>query len=404
MRATGAAVSAREPIWTKGFCLVCFSSFFVFVSMHMLMPVLPAYVRSWGVREGLVGTVTGAFAVSALAARPVVGRELDRRVRKTVYLQGLALLLLAVLSYRWAPGLGTLLAIRIFHGVGFGTASTAAGTIVADLLPSSRRGEGMGYFGMFNSLAMVVAPVTGIYLASHLGYSWLFTSAGGLVAVAALLAMRLPVQPEVGEHTRPSGALLVFEPKAAPASLTALFVALTYSSILTFLQIYAASRGIANIGVFFSVYAAIMVAIRFLAGRLYDRRGPGPVVVPGLALMAAALVLISRAQNLAAFLVAAVIFGLGFGAVHPALQALAVAGVPYSRRGAANATFLSALDIGMGGGAALFGLVAQGIGYAGMYQVAAVGPLAGIGAYWLGRRVFGVPCKAAEATWGGERK
>ncbi|MGB9886958.1 MAG: MFS transporter [Moorellales bacterium] len=374
---------AREPIWTRDFCLVCFSSFLIHISMHMLMPVLPGYVRSWGVGEGLAGAVTGAFAISALATRPVTGRELDRRERRPVYLTGLALFVVAAFAYPWAYNPGSVLGTRVLQGCGFGIVSTAAGTIITDLLPPKRRGEGMGYFGLFNSISTAVAPATGIYLASNLGYYCLFYAAAALAVAALLLAAGLSRGQVVSHRTETYSRLAIFEPGAAPASLVALFVSVAYSSVVTFIQIYASMRGIANVGVFFTVYATVMIAIRSICGRIYDLWGPTPVVAPGLVLMAGSLTLIAHASGLKALIVAAVLLGLGFGAAQPSLQALAVAKVPPTRRGAANANFYSALDIGLGGGSVLFGLVAEMVGYPSMYQTAATVPLGGIGVYLL---------------------
>lgn len=384
----GEGVTARgleARLWTRDFWLISLATFFLFTSFQMVMPTLPKYVQFLGAKESVVGLVTGVFTVSAVLVRPFVGRELDRRGRRGIYIQGLGLFLIAVLAYRWAPTAAIVLFVRFLHGIGWGTTTTAAGTIVTDLLPPSRRGEGMGYYGMFPNLAMAVAPATGLYLLARYDYPLVFYSSALLAALAFLLAMQLRRDDPPAGQDLPAPAL--FEPRALYPSFVTLLMALSYGCVVTFLPIYAEHRGIANIGPFFTVYAVTLMATRPLAGRVYDRYGPHTALVPGLVLLTLALIFLSRAQSLAAFLLAGVFYGLGFGSAQPALQALTVAGVPPSRRGAANATFFSAFDLGIGTGAVLLGLVAQIIGYPGMFLAAAGGVVLALGAYLLFPRV-----------------
>ncbi len=230
---------------------------------------------------------------------------------------------------------------------------------------------------------MILAPAMGIYLSLRLGYFWLFYISGGLAVMAMFLAAQLPVDEKGVNRTEVVSGTMFLEIKALPASLTGLLVALSYSSVITFLQIYANLRGISNVGVFFTVFALTSLLSRPFAGRLYDIHGPAVGVVPGLLLMAVALFLISCAHSIMAFIVAAFVFGLGFGGIHPSLQASAVEGVAPSRRGIAQANFFSALDIGLGAGSMVFGLVAQSLGYAFMYRLAGVTSLGGLGVYWF---------------------
>lgn len=386
MKMTGGRPEQRPALWTRDFWLISLATFFIFTSFQMLMPTLPKYLQFLGAREGIVGLVAGLFSVSALLIRPFIGHELDRRGRRGIYLYGLGFFVLAVLAYRWAPGVWTVFAIRLFHGVAWGMVTTAAGTIVSDIVPPSRRGEGMGYYGMFANLAMAVAPASGLYVLYHYNYPPVFYGSAVLAAVALLLATRL--RHNEPRQDPPSPAAPLYEPRALYPALIALLVTFNYGSVVTFLQLYAEQRGITNIGPFFTVYAVTLMSTRPFAGRLYDRLGPHSVIVPGLALIAVALLFLSQAQSLPVFLVAGILYGLGFGAAHPALQALTVTGVPPSRRGAANATFFSAFDLGIAAGALLLGLVAQVSGYPTMYLTAAGVVLLALATYWLLPRAF----------------
>uniref|UniRef100_A0A7C2K3T5 MFS transporter n=1 Tax=candidate division WOR-3 bacterium TaxID=2052148 RepID=A0A7C2K3T5_UNCW3 len=368
----------------KKFWSVCFSAFFVFISMQMLTPVVPFYLKSWGIEEGLIGIITGSFMISALLIRPIVGWRLDKGSKKKIFLYGLFLFSLAVLFCGLVSNIYLFSIVRILHGVAFGITSTAVVTIISDLLPYSKLGEGMGYFGMFNGLAMTIAPFTGLYLAFHFGYFWLFFISACLPVCSILLVWTLKIESPSYKRqnitfSKERESLLkqkIYEPQAFPASFSILFVSFAYSSIINFLQIYASEKGItSNIGSFFIVYAINMLIMRPIAGKLYDKYGPTFILIPSLILVGVSIFLLSYVRSLLGLIFISFIFGIGFGGVHPTLQALLIASVPPTRRGVANANFYSAMDIGMGGGAMLFGIIAQRLGYINMYRLASIAPL-----------------------------
>jgi MFS family permease len=159
----------------------------------------------------------------------------------------------------------------------------------------------------------------------------------------------------------------VFELRAVGPSLVMFFTNTAFGAVVTFIALYALEKGITNIGPFFTVYAAALALTRPLSGMLSDRLGTDVVVIPGLVLVAASMVLLSYANTLSIFLAAGIIFGLGFGAILPSMQALAVGKVSPNRRGAATGTFFMGFDLGIGAGAVLWGLVSSSIGYSKMY-------------------------------------
>lgn len=368
------------PLWTRDFILLSLANLAVFTGFQMLMPTLPVFVHELTGSDAAIGVVVGIFTVSAVSTRPWVGRELDRRGRKIPLLLGLVVFAAAAALYNAAASIAALLFFRIVHGAGWGTTSTAAGTLAADIIPAARRAEGMGYYGLAGNLAMAVAPALGLYIIGVSGFSTLFWSSAGLGVLAAALVAAINEdfardgEAGVSEPRRSRRQVLaeLFEPSAfAPGGLMFL-VTLTYGSIISFLSLYAAEKGIANIGPFFSVYAVVLMLTRPLAGIIADKKGMGFVVVPGLISVAVAMLLLGAAGTIWGMLVAAVFYAAGFGAVQPALQALTVHLAPTNRRGAANATFFSSFDLGIGLGAFGFGLVAQHWGYATMYYVASL--------------------------------
>ena len=136
-----------EKIWTRNFLFILISNFFIFLGFQMTIPTIPLYVEKMGGNEQLMGLVVGIFTFSALLIRPYAGLAVDSKGRKKLYLFGLAVFVISVGSYGLIQSLLLLFMMRIVQGLGWGFSTTASGTIVTDLVPPRRRGEGMGISG-----------------------------------------------------------------------------------------------------------------------------------------------------------------------------------------------------------------------------------------------------------------
>lgn len=369
-----ASEAGQERLWTKNFILIILANFIIFFGFQMLMPTIPVYAEKLGGSQSEAGLVMGIFAVSAVLIRPFAGRAIDIYGRKVIFLLGLGVFFISVLAYNWLPTVLLLMAFRLIHGFGWGASSTAAGTIAADTIPRQRLTEGMGYYGLASDIAMAVAPAYGLFLTGRYGFPSLFFSSGAAILMAMVLAFLISYR-RVPQTNR--AARTVFLEKAAfRPSLLMFFVTLTFGAIVSFLALYASQLGIANIGIFFTFYALALMLSRPLFGRLADRRGFDIVMIPGILAILVAMFLLYRAeaysQPLTLLLLAAVIYGLGFGAVQPSLQAMAVLNVAFNRRGAANGTFYSAFDLGIGLGSGIGGVIADVWGYSAMYLAATI--------------------------------
>ncbi len=359
------SVANQEKLWTRNFLLICLSNLATFMGFQMLMPTLPVYVDFLGGKESEIGLVIGFFTISAVIIRPVAGMGVDTYGRKGVYLLGLLVFVFSCLVYNWTDTIPLLLLVRFLHGFGWGTSSTAAGTIATDVIPKQRLGEGMGYYGLAGTIAMAVAPAAGLYLIHEFSFPVLFYASTGLAALALILGSLIHYRKTPAAQAQTKGAF--FEKSAFRPSLVTFFVTMSYGSVVSFIALYAAEKGIANIGIFFTVYAVTLALTRPVSGMLLDRKGYDVVVYPGMVAIAAAMLLLSRAESLGMFLLAGVFYGLGFGSVQPGMQALTVHDEAFHRRGAANGTFFSAFDLGIAVGALLWGAVSQAVGYSRMY-------------------------------------
>jgi predicted MFS family arabinose efflux permease len=363
--------SSNQRLWNRDFTLLFASSLLVWCSFFFLMPTLPVYiVEHLHGAPAQIGLISSALTVSAIVGRPLAGYALDRWGRRSIQLGFLVLFCVAMFSYHLASSLWILVAIRLFHGLPFGGATTAASTVAADLTPEHRRGEGLGYFGLSTNLAMAVGPGIGLALMGLGSFSNLFTAAG-LVALAAVLLGWLVRYPTIRNPSAKFSLASLIERRVGWLSIGTALTYAGYGGIVTFITLYAADRGIAHPAWFFTAYALGLVLSRPLSGRLFDRRGPNWIVAVGLALLCSSYCTLGWWPTETGYLVAAGLLGLGFGTIGPTLFAMAVNLVPADRRGAANATVGTAIDVGIGGGSNIFGAVAQATGsYPAMFLAA----------------------------------
>ena len=355
---------AQPQLWSRDFILIMTISLSAFLGFQMLMPTLPVYAKELGGSDAIAGLVIGIFALTALVARPLSGYALDHFGRKKLLMAGLVVFGGSAVAYHGAATLGLLLFIRSFHGFGWGISSTAASTTATDLIPRQRLGEGMGYYGLSGTLSMAVAPAAGLWIMQEWGFSTLFSVAAVMVVVGLVLAgwIHYPPVPLAGRRS----FSLVEKTALMPATVM-FFLTMTYGSIVSFLALYAQQQNIGNVGSFFFVYAAALLVTRPFAGRLSDRIGFDLLILPGIVCVMAAMAVIALSHTLLGLLAAAMLYGFGFGAVMPCLQALSVMNTPPDRRGGANGTFFTGFDLGLGLGSVIWGAVAQIIGYGAMF-------------------------------------
>ncbi|MFD1851992.1 MFS transporter [Oceanobacillus bengalensis] len=362
-----------EPgkIWTRDFFLICMANFFVFLSFQMTLPTIPLFVKELGGGDQLVGAVVGIFTFSALLIRPFAGHALESKGRGFVYLLGLSIFILSIGTYALVASIVFLFIMRIVQGVGWGFATTAGGTIATDIIPANRRGEGLGYFGLSGNIALAFGPSLGLTLAGVISFSQLFTICTVIAVLAILLASKIHYKKvEKLEEKTTTLKLDIFEKSAIEPSILLLFITVTFGGIATFLPLHTIEKGITGIQLYFLVFAIFLMISRTFAGRLYDKKGHQYIFLPGALLIFFAMILLAWLPNTGVLLIAAAMYGLGFGSVQPALQAWAVEKALSNRKGMANATFFSSFDLGVGIGAIAFGQIAF-LGYEMIYFASA---------------------------------
>ncbi|WP_047983902.1 MFS transporter [Ornithinibacillus californiensis] len=362
----------QEKIWTRDFILICLANFFIFFGFQMTLPTLPLFVKELGGSDQLIGVIVGIFTFSALVLRPYAGHALETKGRQFVYMIGLAVFVISIGSIAFIASIGFLIVMRIVQGVGWGLSTTATGTIATDIIPASRRGEGLGYFGLSGNIALAFGPGLGLALVGKISFTTLFLICAACGLVALLLSSKVRYkQVEKTPDKAVTPRFDVFEKTAIQPSLLVLFITFTFGGIATFLPLHAIEQNVGGIEAYFLVYAAFLFISRTFAGKIYDRKGHLYVYLPGTFMILIAMILLAWLPSTFILLFAAGLYGFGFGTVQPALQAWAVEKAANNRKGMANATFFSCFDLGIGLGALTFGQIAFLFNYSTIYATGA---------------------------------
>ncbi|GGA82698.1 MFS transporter [Ornithinibacillus halotolerans] len=362
----------HEKIWTRDFILICLANFFIFFGFQMTLPTLPLFVKELGGSDQLIGVIVGIFTFSALIFRPYAGHALETKGRAFVYMVGLAIFVLSIGSFAFITSIAFLLMMRVVQGIGWGLSTTATGTIATDIIPASRRGEGLGYFGLSGNIALAFGPGLGLALVGKISFTTLFLLCAAFGLIALILSSRVKYKrvEEIPDKAH-TPRFDIFEKTAIQPSILMLFITFTFGGIATFLPLHAIERSVAGIEAYFLVYAAFLFISRTFAGKVYDKKGHLYVFLPGTMLILIAMILLAWLPSSFILLIAAGLYGFGFGTVQPALQAWAVEKAATNRKGMANATFFSFFDLGIGFGALTFGQIAYLFNYGTIYAVSA---------------------------------
>uniref|UniRef100_UPI003D99C5AA MFS transporter n=1 Tax=Bacillus wiedmannii TaxID=1890302 RepID=UPI003D99C5AA len=321
-----------------------------------------------GGSESQVGFIIGVFTISAVIFRPIVGGLMDRYGRMVFIISGLLFFAITMYFYDWVTGVIFLVVLRILHGISWAVATTSIGTAVTDVIPQSRRGEGMGWYGLAMTLGMALGPVLGLWVIKSFSFHYLFLLCTGLALVAFILALGTKIPAIQHASKKP---ISFFEKTLLPIAIVTFFLSLTFGGITTFLPLFAAKIQV-NAGTFFLVYAVTLTVVRPFTGKVSDKYGEGIIIIPALFTLIAALLVLAMTNGIVGLVITAILYGIGFGSAQPALQVAMIRLASPEKRGIANATFFTAFDLGIGLGSILLGFVSQLMGYQMLFIVCAV--------------------------------
>ncbi len=358
-----------EKLWSKAFVLVGVTNFLLFFAFYELLPILPLYIfEKFHAGATVSGIIISLYTIGALFCRPFAGFLVDSFSRKPLYFVMYFFFTAMFVGYIAAGALLVLGIVRLLHGISFGIASTAGSTIAIDVLPSSRRGEGIGYFGVTTNLAFATGPMTGMFLYESHGANPVIVLSLTLCVIGLLLI--LPIRTKLKPIKKDAAPLSLdrfFLTKAIPQFLNMLFIGCAYGPLTNYVALYARQNHLSGSGYFYALIAVGLISSRLLTGKLIDRGYLTRLVSIGLALVTAAYFLFSLIPDQAVFLLSAFFIGSGLGLVFPGYQTMCVNLARHDQRGTATSTYLTGWDLGIGMGILVGGPLAEAFSYATMF-------------------------------------
>lgn len=383
-----------ESLWTSLFAAIVVATFCLFLVSQGLNSGTTVYLDRIGLPGVIAGLLAAITAVVSACARIFSGHLVDKLGRAAMFFAGAMLLAVGTFLTIFAESVLPLVLCRVIQGVGFALATTATAAMAADILPSRRLGEGIGYYGLGQALAMAVGPLLALSLAAMDPPQALFIglTAVSLVVLALVPFCRYEENPE--KRLPPSSAYRIrwekeardaagergsldinatgtrrgfsrfFEKGALPGTIPMMALAPVFGFGIVFVGLYGGELGVRAPGLFFTLSAASMIAVRLLfsrrLGRANPRRAFGVAAFSGLVCFS---LLLAAPACIALYYLAGLFYGVCLGIGQPLGQSIAVAGIPSERLGAASALYLFSIDAGFGLGALAWGALSDLFGF-----------------------------------------
>ncbi len=378
--------ATQEPLFTTEFGLLTFSHFLNALGYASLI-LLPLYLDHLGADRQTIGTVSAFSATTGLLLRPLAAWSLDVLGRKVTLYWGTALLVSAMLALYWVTDLGWLIyADRLVYGLSMAALFPGYFALAADIVPASRRTEGLALFGIAGLLPLTVNAFVNDLGIDAADLRFFFPAVGCVVAMSALVI--IPIQERPARHTASSyswrqAARALLCRSLWPAWLATTILAALVATMFAFATVAGAKRAIENPAAIWLCYAAGAATIRIVGARLPDRVGTHNLVAPALGLYVLGIVIIANAWDRQTFLIGGTLAGLGHGYSFPVLSSQTVTRAPDAFSGAALSLFTALWEAATLLFTPLLGALADAYGDAVMLTTAAIGATIGLAAWAL---------------------
>jgi len=363
---------AKPRLWNRNFIQCCLSYFLMSFAFYMIMPTMPVYlVEELGIDSSKVGLALSSYTIGLLCVRPFSGYLVDSFSRKPLYLFAFLMFSLLFIGYLFAATVLSVMAVRFVQGGFMGLTSVSGNTITIDVIPSQRRGEGIGFYGLTLNLSMSLAPLVAVSLYDIKGFRILVIVALA-IALTGVMSVLMIHNPEREKVTRPPLSLDRFILiKALPFVPSYLLSAVPYGMVVSFVVLYGKEINVTHPGYFFIFMAIGVGAARLISGKLIDRGKIHHVSVISLIMLVLAFTVFAIFHYPTIFFIMAFIIGIGFGISVPAFQYLFVNVAPHNMRGTATSTYLTSFDLGVGIGMLSAGFISSQFSLATAYLAGA---------------------------------
>lgn len=371
------AAPTSERVITRDFVIVTLSGLFALMGFSSTLPLVPRYVEvELGGSKLEVGLAIGIFSISAILARPLVGRLGDTRGRRFIIVAGTALTAVTVAGHALATSLPLMYLVRLAMGATQGAFFVGTATLVNDLAPPHRRGEATSYFSVAIYAGMAFGPLLGEMVENAAGFGWAFGAGGASLVIASLLAMQLPPHRPAGAGGERSGGLI--HPAAVGPGLILMCGIVTFVAMNGFMPLYVKEFSLGAAGPVFVVYGLLVLVIRLVGSRVPDRWGTVRTTTLALVGQVGGMLLIGGWNSRAGLYVGATVLAVGGSFLYPALLTAAISGVAASERAKATGTFSMAFELSSGLGGPLLGWAASAGGNRAAFFAAAAIAMLGL--------------------------
>ena len=392
---------AKESLWNREYLKVMCSNFLLFFAFYLLTPLLPLYLNDqFQTDKSTIGIVLSGYVVATLLIRPISGFIVDSFNRKKVLTICFFVFFILFAGY---AGAGTLLMfaiVRTMHGIPFGATTVANSTVAIDVLPSSRRNEGIGFYGLSNNLAMAVAPSAGIYLYNATNnFTLLFWISFALAFIGFFCTTQVKIPARELIANKPKFSLdHFFLGKAWLLAVNILFFGLCWGVMSNYVAIYGREQlGITDgTGIFFMLLSAGLFCSRLYGSKALRAGRLTQNCLRGVILSTIGYTLFAMALNEWTYYLSALMIGLGNGQMYPAFLNMFIHVARHDQRGTANSSILVSWDLGMGLGILLGGFIADYVSYSAAFWVTALMQLSGAMLFVCATRRFYLARKRPE--------
>ncbi|MBQ8093084.1 MAG: MFS transporter [Clostridia bacterium] len=359
-----------EKLWNRNYIMVLLVCTLSAFSFYTNQTILSKHLTSGiGASMTLAGTIVGLFSLTSLFCRPFCGLMADRMNKIVLMIISNILMTVGLIGFAFARSIPLFIVMRIINGIGFAIGSTAQVALCTCFIPKSRMGEGIGYMGLSMVLASAAAPGLGIAISQALGMQAVFLASAAMPVAGCILLMFMHSDAARPKHEKRRIRLEdILEWHAWAFSLCGGMFSFINGIINAYIVLYSDLRGIADISLYFTVYAVFLFFIRPLSGKLMDKKGIRLTVLPAMLLTAVSMIILARSTSFALVILSAILRAIGQGTAQPSLQAGCINYIGRDRSGVATSTYYLFGDVGQGIGPMLGGMALETIAGIGGYQ------------------------------------
>jgi len=369
-------------LWNRNFILVSLGNFLMYNAFYMLLPILPLYLANeLQASESMIGTILSLYTIAALVIRPIAGFWLDKVARRPLMMCFYLFYISMCLSYTLAATLGLFFIIRFVHGIAFGSATVGINTMAVDIIPESRRGEGLGIYTSSTSLAMATGPVISLFMHENgIAFNNIFITVFCVGLIGFICAANIKAKKEQEFSTKKFSIKHLLLKAGLPEAAVMVLLTFGYGIITVYLSIYAKEEvGITEgVGYYFTIFSAGLVAARLSSAMILRGGKYITVFALGIVSLIIGFFIVAFVHNPIAFFSSAICMGVGYGLISPTAQTMIINLGQDTERGAANATYLTFFDLGVGAGVFCGGIIAQYSNYSTAYAVGFVFTILGL--------------------------